>query len=220
MSSIYFKSRADAGQQLAAELKSYRYENCVVLALSDGGVQVGEQIAAELHCILTMLLLEEIEVPGESVTFGTVDQNGGFSFNSAFSKGEKDAYYSEFHGYLEEQKRERFQHMNRLLGEGGILSNDMLRDRVVILVSDGLKHGSVLDAAAEFLKPIRIEKLIMAAPIVSVEAVDRMHVLADELHVLGVTDNFFDVDHYYDLNDIPSHEETIQKINEIILNWR
>lgn len=220
MSSIYFKSRADAGQQLAAELKNYRYENCVVLALSDGGVQVGEQIAAELHCILTMLLLEEIEVPGESVTFGTVDQNGGFSFNSALSKGEKDAYYSEFHGYLEEQKRERFQHMNRLLGEGGILSNDMLRDRVVILVSDGLKHGSVLDAAAEFLKPIRIEKLIMAAPIVSVEAVDRMHVLADELHVLGVTDNFFDVDHYYDLNDIPSHEETIQKINEIILNWR
>jgi predicted phosphoribosyltransferase len=149
-----------------------------------------------------------------------LDQNGGFSYNSAFSKGEKDAYYNEFHGYLDEQRREKFQHMNRLLGEGGILNNDMLRDHVVILVSDGIKHGAILDAAAEFLKPIRIEKLVMAAPIVSVEAVDRMHVLADELHVLGVTDNFFDANHYYDVNDIPTHEETIQKINQIILNWR
>lgn len=219
--SIYFKSRAEAGRLLAAELvPRYRYENCIVLALSDGSVQVGEQIAAELHCILTMLLLEEIEVPGESLTFGTVDQNGGFSYNSAFSDGQKDAFYSEFHGYLEDQKREKFQRMNRLLGEGGILNNDMLRDHTVILVADGLKSGTILDAAAEFLKPIRLDKLVMAAPVVSVEAVDRMHVLADELHVLGVTDNFFDVNHYYDENDVPSHEETIQKINQIILNWR
>lgn len=218
--SMYFKNRAEAGRQLAAQLTKYRYENCVVLALSDGAVQVGEQIAADLHCILTLLLLEEIEVPGESLTFGTVNQDGGFSYNSAFSDGQKHAFYSEFHGYLEEQKRIKFQRMNRLLGDGGILNNDMLRDHTVILVADGLKQGAILDAAADFLKPIRLDRLVMVAPIVSVEVVDRMHVLADELHVLGVTDNFFDVNHYYDENDIPTHEETIAKINEIILNWR
>lgn len=218
--SIYFKNRSEAGMQLAAALDKYRYENCVVLALSDGAVQVGEQIAAKLHCILTLLLLEEIEVPGESVAFGTIDQNGGFTFNSAFSPGQKDAFYNEFHGYLDEKKREKFHKINRILGEGGILDNDMLRDHTVILVSDGLKHGTVLDAAVEFLKPIRLQKLVMAAPVVSVEVVDRMHVLADEICVLGVTDNFFDVNHYYDENNIPTHEEVVEKINQIILNWR
>ena len=63
---MYFESRAQAGQLLAAELVDrYRYDDCVIIALSDGAVQVGEQIAASLHCMLTMLLVEDIVVPGE-----------------------------------------------------------------------------------------------------------------------------------------------------------
>jgi phosphoribosylpyrophosphate synthetase len=54
---MYFESRTHAGQVLAAQLfEKYRYENCAIVALSDGGVLVGEQIAAQLHCVLTMLL--------------------------------------------------------------------------------------------------------------------------------------------------------------------
>jgi len=216
----YFTSRAHAGWFLAQQLMSYRYENCVVVALSDGGVQVGEQIASALHCSLTMLLMEDIEVPGEGTLFGTVDQGGGFTYNQMFSTGEIEEYYSEFHGYLEDQKREHFQHMNRLLGDGGLISEDMLKDQVVILVADGLPVGASLDAAADFLKPIRLQRLVIAAPIASVAAVDRAHVIADEIHILSVTDNFLDTNHYYEQNDIPSHEDTIAKINQIILNWK
>ena len=86
---MYFESRAQAGQILAAELvEKYRYENCAVVALSDGAVQVGEQIASALHCILTMLLIEEIPIPGEDMSFGGVSQNGGFTYNGMFSAGE------------------------------------------------------------------------------------------------------------------------------------
>jgi len=218
---MYFESRAQAGAQLAAELfERYRYENCAVVALSDGAVMVGEQIAASLHCILTMLLIENIEVPGESMSFGGVSQNGSFTFNGSFSAGEIDEYASEYHGYLDEQKREAFHRINRLLGDGGMINSDMLRDHVVILVSDGLAGDATLDAAVDFLKPIRIGRLVIASPIASVQAVDTLHVLADELHILDVKENFLDVNHYYNQNDIPSHEETIAKINQIVLNWR
>jgi len=218
---MYFESRAQAGAQLAAELfERYRYENCVVVALSDGAVMVGEQIAASLHCILTMLLIENIEVPGESMSFGGVSQNGSFTFNGSFSAGEIDEYASEYHGYLDEQKREAFHRINRLLGDGGLINSDMLRDHVVILVSDGLAGDATLDAAVDFLKPIRIGRLVIASPIASVQAVDTLHILADELHILDVKENFLDVNHYYNQNDIPSHEETIAKINQIVLNWR
>ena len=162
---MYFESRAQAGAQLAAELfERYRYENCVVVALSDGAVMVGEQIAASLHCILTMLLIENIEVPGESMSFGGVSQNGSFTFNGSFSAGEIDEYASEYHGYLDEQKREAFHRINRLLGDGGLINSDMLRDHVVILVSDGLAGDATLDAAVDFLKPIRIGRLVIASP--------------------------------------------------------
>jgi len=217
---MYFESRTQAGDILASQLvEKYRYENCVVVALSDGSVQVGEQIASALHCVLTMLLIEDIQVPGENVSFGGVSQNGDFTFNSTFSSGENNEYASEFHGYLEEQKREAFQKINRLLGDGGVIDKDMLRDHVVILVSDGLAESSSLDSALDFLKPIRISRLVIATPLATVPVVDRMHIIADELHILDVKENFMGVDHYYEQNDVPSHEETIAKINQIILNW-
>jgi len=217
---MYFESRAQAGQILATQLvEKYRYENCAVVALSDGAVQVGEQIAGALHCILTMLLVEDIQVPGENMSFGGVSQSGGFTYNGMFSVGEMEEYASEYHGYLEEQKREAFQRINKLLGDGGMIDSDMLRDHVVILVADGLDNGASLDVAVDFLKPIRIKRLIVATPVATVPAVDKLHIIADELHVLDVKENFMGINHYYEQNDIPSHEETIAKINQIVLNW-
>lgn len=218
---MYFESREEAGAKLAADLvERYRYENCAVVALSDGAVMVGEQIAVALHSILTMLLVEDIEIPGEGMSFGAVSQNGSFSFSSSFSDGEIDEYASEYHGYLEEKKREAFQKINRLLGDGGLIDSDMLRDHVVILVADGLNSGVALDAAVDFLKPIRISRLVIASPVASVQAVDKLHMLADELHILDVKDNYLDTNHYYNQNIIPSHEDTVAKINKIVLNWR
>ncbi|MEO5949252.1 MAG: hypothetical protein ABIP74_02525 [Candidatus Saccharimonas sp.] len=218
---MYFESRAQAGQLLAAQLiAQYRYENCAVVALTDGGVLVGEQIAAQLHCILTMLVTEDIDVPGESMSFGAVSQAGNFTYNGAFSSGEIDEYTSEFHGYLDDQKRLAFSRINRLLGDGGTITQDMLRERIVILVSDGFSDGAVISVAVDFMKPIHTRKLIVVAPVATVPAVDQLHVSADELHILDVKENFMGTDHYYEDNEVPSHEETIKKINQIILNWR
>ena len=217
---MYFHSRTEAGQKLANELLQYRYENTAVVALNDGAALVAEQIAAKLHATLTMLLSENVGMAGEHVTLVTVTQDGGFVYNTALSQGEVDEYYSEFHGYVEDQKREKFSHLNRLLGQGGLIDAASLREHVVILVSDGFKQGMTLDAAAEFFKHIKISKLIVATPIASVQAVDRMHIIADELHCLSVTENYISTNHYYDVNDVPPHEQIVEKINDIVHNWQ
>lgn len=218
---MYFESRAQAGQILSQQLvEKYRYENCAVVALSDGSVLVGEQVAAALHCVLTMLVMEDIAIPGEGLSFGGVSQSGNFTYNSAFTQGEVDEYTTEFHGYLEDQKREKFHAINRLLGEGGMLDADLLRDRVVILVADGIDNGASIDVALDFLKPIRIQSLVVATPVATVNAVDKLHLVANELHILDVKQNFMGIDHYYTDNTVPSHEDTIAKINQIILNWQ
>lgn len=218
---MYFENRTQAGQLLAQQLfEKYRYENCAVVALSDGAVLVGEQVAAALHCVLTLLLIEDIQVPGESLSFGGVSQSGNFTYNGMFSAGEVEEYANEFHGYLDEQKREKFQMINRLLGDGGIIDTDLLRDHTVILVADGLDNGASIDVALDFLKPVRIQRLVIATPVATIEAVDKLHIVADELHILDVKENFMGTDHYYTDNTIPSHEDTIAKINQIVLNWR
>lgn len=218
---MYFESRSEAGLRLADPLvEKYRYENCAVVALSDGAVLVGEQIAAALHCVLTLLLIEDIEVPGESVSFGGVSQSGGFTYNGMFSAGEIEEYTAEFHGYLDEKKREAFQKINQLLGDGGLIDKSLLLDRVVVLVADGLDNGASIDVAMDFLKPIRTQRIIVATPVASVPAVDKLHMSADELHILDVKENFMGTDHYYTDNTIPTHEATVAKINQIVLNWR
>lgn len=218
---MYFESREEAGQILGAKLADvYRYEDCAVIALSDGAAMVGEQIAIALHSILTMLLIEEIEIPGESMTLGGVSEGGNFAYSSTFTTGEIDGYVSEYHGYLEEEKRRAFQRINRLIGDGGMIDRSLLQDRVIILVADGLDTGISLDVAIDFLKPVRIKKLVVASPVVAIGAVDKLHIMADELHILDVKENYMGTNHYYEENDIPTHEETVEKINQIILNWQ
>ena len=219
---MYFESRSQAGAELADQvLEKYRYENCAVVALGEGGVLVGEQIAVKLHCVLMMLLSEEIDIPGEGLSFGAVSQSGQFTYNSQFSDGEINEYTGEFHGYLEEKKREAHQRINRLLGDGGIIDKRLLKDRTVILASDGLGDNlSPLDVALSFLKSVRIDKLVIAVPFCGIAAVDRLHMTVDEMHILDVKENFMGTNHYYEDNTLPSKEETVKKINQVILNWQ
>lgn len=217
---MYFHTRAEAGERLAEQLMNYRYENCAVVALSYGALLVAEPIAARLHGTLGVFLTEKIDIPGENLTIGTVDQDGGFTHNADLSEGQIEDYYGEFHAYIDEQRREKTERINQLVATGGVLDPSALREHVVILVSDGLKTASSLDATADFLKPIKIRRLVIVTPIASVMAVDRMHILGDELHCLSVTENYLATNHYYDENIIPTHAEGVKMISNIMLKWR
>lgn len=217
----YFPSRQVAGSLLADELEvKYRYEDCAVVALNDGAVVVGAQIAARLHCVLSMLLTASIKLQGETDPLAQIDHTGTLTYNNMYSAGELEEIQSENFNYIEQQKLSKIFEMNRLLGQGGIITKDLLRERVVIVVSDGLTNGLSLHAAAEYLKPIKLKRLIMVAPFASVAAVDQMHILADEILCLNAIETVISVDHYYEDNTIPPHEKIISIIEDIILNWK
>lgn len=220
MSIMYFRSRAEAGEKLVSKLLKYRYEDTAVLALSDGGVVVGAQIAAKLHCPIMFLLTQDVTLPGELTAVGVTDQNGGFTYNDYFSTGELEEFASEYRGVIDQLKMEKWHEMNRLLSDGGMIDADILRGRNVIIVSDGLRSGVSLLAAMNFLKRIKIHRTIVVTPFASIEAVDKMHILGDELQVLNVIDNTFDLNHYYETDDVPEREDIIKILNEAILKWK
>ncbi len=181
---MYFKDRLEAGQKLAEQLMNYRYENTAILALSDGGVMVAEQIALALHTTLTLLLTEPIELPGMGgEIIGLIDESGRFTYNDMIGPGQLEEYLSEMRVGIEEEKMHKIFKMSQLLGERGLVDPHIFYGRHVIIVSDGLKHGISFAAAANFLKPIKTGKIIGAVPLVSVEAVDRLHIICDELHI-------------------------------------
>lgn len=221
MPAIYFKDRAEAGKLLADQLEpKYRWENCVVIALDDGGVVVGSHIAARLHCVLTLLLTDSINLPRETDAVGVIDQDGDFTYNQMYSSGELDELESEFRNVIEQEKLEKFHHLHELVGGSGLIKRELLRGQNIILVADGLNSTFALDAAASFLKPVKIEHLIVATPLANVQAVDRMHILADELYCLSVPADYMNTDHYYEHNDVPDHAAIIKTIQQIVLHWK
>lgn len=218
---MYFASRVQAGRMLAAQLtKKYRYENCAVLALGDGGAMVGAQVAVELHCVLTMLASAEITLPREPQPIAGIASGGVMSYNHGYSEGEIQELVGENYGLIEQQKLVRMHELNQLVGGAGTIDKKFLRGHNVIVISDGLKSGFEVDLAVEFLKPIKMEKLVIATPMASVPAVDRMHVLADDLYCLNVIEDYMETDHYYDNNDMPDHDTVLETISNIVLKWK
>jgi predicted phosphoribosyltransferase len=217
----YFPSRQVAGDLIADQLEPrYRFEDCAVMALGDGAVVVGAEIAARLHCVLTMLLTEAIRLPNDPLVVATINQLGNVVYNDALDPTEIEEIKSENFNFLEQEKLAKLFEINRLIGSGGIIDPKLLRYRNVIVVSDGLQNGFSMHAAAEYLKLIKIKRLIMVTPFASVPAVDQMHILADEIVCLNVLEDIISINHYYDDNTLPKHEKIVQIIEDMILHWR
>jgi len=216
---MYFRNRAEAGRKLARKLEAYQGKQVVVLALSPGAVIIGAQIAMKLHANLLLLLTENIYLPGETDPIAALSSGGTFTLNSMFSPGQIEEYISEYHNFIEEKRIEKMHKLNRLMGEGGEIKRDYLRNHTVIVVSDGLSSGFSLDIAAAYLKPVALNRLVVATPLASVAAVDRMHLFADEICCLSVKPNYLSTNHYYDDNTIPDTDRLFELIRNITVNW-
>lgn len=217
---MYFHNRAEAGDKLADELMDYRWENTAVLALSPGGVAVGEQIAKRLHCALSLLLTARISAPGEdSLVLGTIDQTGEFTYNSMIAAGEMEEYLEDMRLYLEEQKLQQMYHMTTVIGEHGLADPAQLAGRNVIIATDGVKNGLSFDAALHFLSRIHVEKTIAAVPVGPAEVIERLHGKVDELHYLYIPENFFSVSHYYTEEPKIDPDTVMDRINGVVANW-
>lgn len=217
---MYFHDRAEAGDRLADELMEYRFENSVVMALSPGGVAVGEQIARRLHTQLTLLLTARITAPGDtSLVLGAIDQTGVFTYNSMISPGEMEEYMEDMRGYLEEAKLQQMYQMISVVGEHGLADPAQIEGRNVILATDGVKNGLSFDAALHYLTRLKVEKTIGAIPVGPAETIERLHGLVDELHYLYIPDNFISVSHYYTDEDKIDPSTVMDRINNVVAKW-
>ena len=197
----------------------YRYENTVVVALSEAGLAVGYQIAVNLHTALRRLLMKTIHIDDESIDYATIMPGGVVAINPSLSESEQSYYYGEYAGWLEEQIREGILSIDRLMGADEV-SPENMRGYNVILTDDGINNPTKLEAALTWLKPARVDKVVLACPVISVPALDRAHILCDELHILGVAANYISTEHYYEEDDAPDSELARRMIDVTISNWK
>lgn len=211
----YFQSRAAAGQQLAQQmLSTFKGIECAVVALSEGGVIVGKEIAMALECSLNLLLVDPIEVPGEPEAIGAISETGTFAYNKMYAPGQIEELMMDYRGYVEEAKRTQLSKLHQLAGPGASIRTDDLQHKHLILVSDGMGTGYSMDIALDVFKPVAMLSLSVAAPVVSPAAIDHMRVQCDHVFYLHVAQNYLSTDHYYDTKDGMEREEIITIVKQ------
>ncbi|MBI4188295.1 MAG: hypothetical protein HY529_03705 [Chloroflexi bacterium] len=82
-----FDNRYDAGRQLAAQLTEYKSQPVVVLAIPNGGVPVGVEVARALEVGLDLVISRKIPLPlTPEAGFGALADDGTVILNEELVK--------------------------------------------------------------------------------------------------------------------------------------
>ncbi len=189
-----FASREDAGQRLGRRLKELSIQANVVLGLPRGGVVVAAEVAKLLQLPLDVLIVRKIGHPlHREFAVGALAEGGVVVLDEEVI-GHNPIIRAELADVIEEEKA-------RLSEYGGRFHRPGLPIRAsksVLLVDDGLATGATTRAAVMAARKQGASKVLVAAPVASTAAVERLRQVADEVLVLCADPDFDAVGRYYD----------------------
>jgi putative phosphoribosyl transferase len=176
-----FRSREEAGRQLADKLASYaKTPDVVVLAMPCDGVPVGTEIAEALEKPFDVLVIGPITAPGDGTLLGAITAGGVRMLNCAkidrlhLSQAEVNSAVLE--GSLEIARREK--------SCRGAYPHVDVADRTVILVDDGTTSCELICDAIRLLRRQHAEHIIVAVPAVCRQTAGVLRLEADHLVTL------------------------------------
>lgn len=201
-----FRDRVDAGRRLARVLAPMRPALPVVIALPRGGVPVAAQVATALGAPLDVLIVRKLGAPSNpEFAIGALGEGGARIVHeqARASAGVDDAALDALVAREEQEIARRI----RTYREGRPMTS--VRDRVVVLVDDGLATGATAAAGIAVLRKLGAARIVLAVPTGSVEAVRDLSQLADEVVCLEQPGWFGSVGTQYEWFDQTDDAEVI-----------
>jgi predicted phosphoribosyltransferase len=198
-----FKDRAEAGRELAQKLSHLIPPDAMVFAIPAGGVPVAYEIAKDLKLSMDLMIVRKVQIPGDpEAGFGAIGPDGKAIFNEKLFR-QLGLREKEIKQQVEEA-REVVVARNQLFRRGRPFPQ--VKDRLVILVDDGLASGFTMTEAVRFMKKSEAKKIIVAVPTAPAESVNRLLPSVDMLYCLNIrTFSPFAVaeayENWYDLTD-------------------
>jgi len=189
-----FLDRRHAGQVLAQELHAYRdRSDLIVLALPRGGVPVGFEVARALHAPLDVFVVRKLGFPGhEEYAMGAIATGGARVINPDVARLHIPDATIESVTARERQELERRERLYR-----GDRPAPDLRDRLVILVDDGLATGSTMRAATAAIRAQAPARVIVAVPVAAAETCSALRSEVDEVVCVSTPQPFYAVGLWY-----------------------
>lgn len=195
MIQLPFANRVEAGRLVAAELVTRKLQgDVIVLALPRGGLPVGLEVAKTFGAPLDVVIVRKLGVPWQPElamgaiaggSFQTLDE--GLIGGLGIPREEIEAVVAR--ESAEVARREKLYRRGRPALD--------LQGRTVVLVDDGLATGSTMLVAARYVRSLKPRKLIIAVPVGSVQACQRLRKEADDCVCLATPEPFAAVGQWY-----------------------
>ena len=191
-----YADRRQAGVALAARLAHLAgRRDVVVLALPRGGVPVAYEVARALDAPLDVFLVRKLGLPGHpELAMGAIASGGVRVLND-----DVVSWYRIPDAAIERVAREEqveLERRERAYRDGRPPLE--LRDRVVLLIDDGLATGSTMRAAVQAVRAHRPVRVIVAVPVGAPDTCREFVDVADEIVCAREPDRFVAVGQWYD----------------------
>ena len=190
-----YADRADAGRALAKALARLRAApDVIVLGLPRGGVPVAFEVAAALELPLDVLVVRKLGLPQQpELAMGAIASGGALVVNDdvvRYLGGRGEAFEAV-------RAREQAELERRERGYRGARPSLQMSGLTAIVVDDGLATGATMEAAVRALQSLGAHRVIVAVPVASAEARERIEAVADEVVCLATPEFFSAVGQWY-----------------------
>jgi putative phosphoribosyl transferase len=196
-----FRDRVDAGRQLAVLLADVPStgggppDDVLVLGLPRGGVPVAAEVALALGAPLDLLVVRKLGVPRQpELAMGAIGEHGVRIVDQERVReaGVNDLVLAAVEAH-ERAELERRANLYR-----GDRAPMWLRGRTALVVDDGIATGSTALAAVAVARELGARRVVVAAPVASLQAVEALTGEADDVRCLFVPARFQAVGQWYD----------------------
>ena len=190
---MLFASRQDAGRQLGEFLRKRGISADEVLGLPRGGVVVAAAVARALQRPLDVLIVRKIGHPWQrEFAVGALAEPDVVIFDESF-KWKNPLARAELDDVIAEEKERLREHRAQFHRK----AVPALEGKMVLLVDDGLATGATAEAAVVSARQQKARRVVIAAPVASTHAVERLRRMADDVVVLFEAPDFEAVGQYY-----------------------
>lgn len=204
---MIFKDRIEAAKLLAIKLSKYKDAPGVVMAVPKGGVPLAYVVARELGFPMQVIFTKKIGHPN----------NKEYAIGAASLS---DYFVEPHHGvsreYIEQELklvREKLQSMSdKFRGKYDTVD---LKAKTLLIIDDGMATGNTLLSTVGLLRKSNPAKIVIAVPVASEEAVDKLQKEVDDLIVLNIPAYFESVGSFYENFSNVSEEEVLSYLEKM-----
>lgn len=215
---LKFKNREDALNKLMDEIiiSHIDTKNCIILAISFGGIKIGEAMSKKLHTALDFLFTEQIYAPlNNECEIAVVSENMDIIMNEALIDSFNitlDYVYGEAKRAYEEIILADIYQFRK----GAMISS--LSNKDIFIIDEGVETGLRMNVAVKTCIAKGAKSIYTLSPVIPKNVAFSLREICDGVISVLQPEHFVSTEHYYDELPLISEEEVENILDKSLRN--